>query len=177
MAGPEFASRLAAVLREMGELFRSLGRGKGVRVIVAPGDDEALSQAIEFRAGPCVELPGGQVVSLKGEEAGGADEGVPVFSVVPASGVELVRPVELSDAEAEVLDVFTRKRQKLQAKELAPILGRSNDSRFRLLLARMRKARRLLDNEPSRGYYPTILGLESLRAWRQLQHDLFGDTA
>lgn len=175
MAGPEYAQRLAAVLKEIGELFRPLGRGRGLRLLIAPGDDEKMTQAIEFRVGPASDIPDNQVVSLREEKP--TDDDVPTFTVLPLRGVELVRPVDISDTEAEVLELFGRERKKLQAKELAPLLGRSNDSRFRNLLSRMRKQRGLLENDPGRGYFPSLLGLESLRAWRCRQDDLFGEPA
>ena len=165
-------------------LFPSLARGNGLRIIIAPTDDMQLAHGIELRTGSGAELPANQVIELR--EAATAPrqcaaedlsatadchEITDVVEVSPVRGLPLIEPIELTDQEAEVLEVLVRLKQKMQAKEIAPKASRTNDSRFRGFLGRMRTQRKLLDNTPGSGYFPTILGLESLWAHRKV--DLF----
>jgi hypothetical protein len=169
-------------LEQAGRLFASLSRGKGLRIIVAPADDAGLVRGVELRAGPGADFPSGQVVGIE-EESGPARpiraddlsdsqaEDVATVRVGPVRGLPLVEPVELKEAEAEVLEALVNARRKLQAKELAPKLSRANDSKLRGLLSRMRRQRKLIDNTASLGYFPTLLGLISLQASKD--NDLF----
>lgn len=154
-------------LAEAERLFRSMARGKRLRIIIVPEDESDIAKGIELRTGGRIA---DQRVTLSEVRARDMTQPARVHVQLP-QGFPVIAPVELAELEARILQTLITDGGRLQGPEIARALGRAYDGTVRRVLAAMRRKRHLLDWASEEGYGIVLIGRMSYEAWKANQED------